>query len=68
MHPVRSRNETMCPAEMAIRCDTICHLTRAAALSAKPVDWDPLTEKILNNPQAAKMLAPHPFRDKWKVW
>lgn len=64
---VRSRGETMCPVEMAIRCDTICHLTNAAAVTGKPVDWDPKAEKITNNPEAAKMLS-LPYREKWKVW
>jgi hypothetical protein len=65
---VKSRAETMCPVEMAIRCDTICHLTRAAALSGKPVEWDPVKEQVVNNPEAAELLGPRPHRDKWKVW
>ncbi len=66
---VRSREETMCPVEMAIRCDVICHLTRAAALTDKTVEWDPVAEKVVNSsPDAAAMLSPQPVRDKWKVW
>ncbi len=64
---VRSRAETMCPVEMAIRCDTICHLTRAAALTGKTVDWDPKKEQIVGNPDAMAMLS-LPYREKWKVW
>lgn len=65
---VKSREETMCPAEMAIRCDVICHLTRAAALSGKAVDWDPVKEQVVGNMQAAKLMSPQPVRDKWKIW
>jgi predicted dehydrogenase len=65
---VRTRAETMCPVEMAIRCDVICHLTRAAVLTGKAVEWDPVNEKVTNNPEAAKMLEPQPHRDKWKIW
>jgi predicted dehydrogenase len=65
---VRSREETMCPVEMAIRCDVICHLTRAAALTAKAVDWDPVKEQVIGNPEAAKMLGPQPHRSPWKIW
>ncbi len=65
---VKSRAETICPVEMAIRCDTICHLTRAAGLSGKVVEWVPEDEKVTGNPEAAAMLAPQPYRDKWKVW
>lgn len=65
---VRSREETMCPAEMAIRCDVICHLTRAAVVTGKAVEWDPVKEQVVDNPEAAAMLAPQPVRDKWKLW
>lgn len=64
---VRSRAEPMCPVEMAIRCDTICHLTRAAALTGKPVEWDPEKEAITGNPEATAMLSLR-HRDKWRVW
>ena len=65
---VRSRAQPICPVEMAIRCDTICHLARAAALTGKVVNWDPKHEKIVgDNPAAAKLLS-LPCRKKWKVW
>ncbi len=64
---VKSRKETMCPVEMAIRCDTICHLTRAAALTGNVVNWDPKKEQIVGNPEASKMLS-LPYREEWKVW
>lgn len=65
---VKSREITLCPVEMAIRCDTICHLTRAAAVTGKVVDWDPKKEKVVGNDEAAKMIAPLPYREKWNVW
>jgi len=65
---VKSREEPMCPAEMAIRCDTIGHLARAAALSGEVVKWDPKTEKLIDSQAAEKFLAPLPYRKKWKVW
>jgi hypothetical protein len=64
---VRSREQPICPVEMAIRCDTICHMSRAAALTGKVVNWDPRKERIVGNPEAAKMLTLS-FRKKWKVW
>ncbi|MCK5851341.1 MAG: hypothetical protein KAH23_10535, partial [Kiritimatiellae bacterium] len=57
---VKSRKETMCPVEMAIRCDTICHLTNAAALTGKAITWDPKEEKVLDNIEAQKMLSKQP--------
>ena len=65
---VRSRQQPICPVEMAIRCDTICHLARAAALTSKVVKWDPKKEEIVgNNPEASKLLS-LPYREKWRVW
>ena len=64
---VRSRTETICPVEMAIRCDTICHLSNIAARTGRKIHWDPAGEKIINDPSAESMLT-RPYRDKWKVW
>jgi len=64
---VKSREETMCPVEMAIRCDTICHLTRAAALTGNTINWDPKTETIVGDAEASRLLS-LPYREKWKVW
>lgn len=64
---VKSRKTTMCPVEMAIRCDTICHLTRAAALTGKAINWDPKRETIVDNADASKMLS-LTHREKWQVW
>jgi len=64
---VKSREETICPVEMAIRCDTICHMTNLAAQTGRVINWDPEKEEIVGDPQAAKMLS-LPYREKWKVW
>ena len=64
---VKSRQETICPVEMAIRCDAICQLANIAALTGRVIQWDPKKEKIVNDPEAEKMLI-RPYREKWKVW
>ena len=64
---VKSRQETMCPVEMAIRCDAIAQLATIAALTGRRIQWDPEKEKIVNGPEAAKLLV-RPYREKWKVW
>ena len=40
---VKSRQETMCPVEMAIRCDAICQLATIAAITGRAIQWDPET-------------------------
>jgi len=64
---VKSRHETMCPVEMAIRCDAICQLSTIAAITGREINWDPKQEKIINDAEAEKMLI-RPYREKWKVW
>jgi predicted dehydrogenase len=64
---VKSRQEPICPVEMAIRDDAICQLAHIAAVTGRPIQWDPEQEKIVNDLEAAKMLI-RPFREKWKVW
>jgi hypothetical protein len=64
---VKSRQETICPVEMGIRCDAICQLATVAAQTGRTIQWDPEREAIVNDAEASQMLT-HPFRDKWKVW
>ena len=64
---VKSRKETMCPVEMAIRCDAITQLSTIAAITGREINWDPKAEKIVNDAEAEKMLI-RPYREKWKVW
>ncbi len=64
---VKSRQDPICPVEMAIRCDTICQLANVAAVTGRTIQWDPEQEKIVNDPEAARMLV-RPYREKWKVW
>jgi hypothetical protein len=64
---VKSRKETVCPVEMAIRCDTIAHLVNVAAQTGRTIKWDPSTERIVGDEEAAKMIT-RPYREEWKVW
>jgi hypothetical protein len=64
---VKSRKETICPVEMGIRCDTICHMVDAAAQTGRTIAWDPKGEQIVGDEEAAKMIT-RPYRKKWKVW
>lgn len=64
---VKSRQETICPVEMAIRCDTICQLADIAARTGRAIQWDPQQEAIIGDAEASRLLT-RPFREKWKVW
>lgn len=64
---VKSRQETICPVEMGIRCDTICHMADIAARTGRKIEWNPEKEEIVGDPEASKMLT-RPSREKWRVW
>ena len=64
---VKSRKETVCPVEMGIRCDTICHMVDAAVQTGRAIKWDPKAEKIVGDDEAAKIIT-RPYRKKWKIW
>ena len=64
---VKSRQQTICPVEMAIRTDTICHMADIAARTGRVIQWNPEKEEIIDDADAAKMLK-RPFREQWKVW
>ncbi len=64
---VKSRKETVCPVEMAIRCDTIAHMVNAAAQTPRAITWDPKAEQIVGDAEAAKMIT-RPYREEWKIW
>ena len=59
---VISRQPTASPVEVAHRSITICHLGNIAMrLGRETLRWDPRTEQIIGDDEAAKMLG-RPYR------
>ena len=63
---VKSRAQTVCPVEMAIRCDTIAHMVNVAAQTQRTIHWDPKAEQIVGDEDAAKMIT-RPCRKEWNI-
>ena len=63
---VKSRNEPITPIEIGHNSIIPAHLGNIAMLSGRTVRWDPKTERILNDPDAARMLT-RPQREPWRV-
>ena len=53
---IRSRQTTICPAEVGHRTATVCHLNAIAERLGRPLEWDPVEEKILNDSEASRWL------------
>jgi predicted dehydrogenase len=64
---VISRQPTAAPVEVAHRSITICHLGNIAMrLNRDKLRWDPRTEQIIGDDEAAKMLS-RPYRAPWAL-
>lgn len=62
-----SSSQAICDVETAVRSDTLCQLAAIAVKTKRSLKWDPTTETISNDAEAAKLLEPRPFRGDWKL-
>jgi hypothetical protein len=63
---VRSRSETITPAKIAHRSIMIGHLGLIAMKLGRKVNWDPVTERFVNDPEADRLLS-RPMRSPWHL-
>jgi predicted dehydrogenase len=54
---IRSRKETICPAEIGHRSVSVCHLGVIALRSDKKLNWNPEKEEFVGDNEANKWLA-----------
>jgi len=53
---IKTRNTPICDAEIGHRTATICHLSGIAERLGRPIEWDPVEEKILGDQAAARWI------------
>lgn len=63
---VRSRRQTITPAETAHRSASIGHLGQIAMLLGRKLRWNPTTETFAGDPTATRMLST-PMRAPWRL-
>jgi hypothetical protein len=63
---VRSRLKTLTPAKVAVRSATPGWLGQIAMLTGRKLRWDSEKERILNDPEAEKLLS-RDMRMPWKL-
>jgi predicted dehydrogenase len=63
---VKTRGRTLTPADVAHRSATPGHLGQIAMLLGRKIKWDPTSERIINDPQAERMLS-RPMRAPWTL-
>ncbi len=64
---VRSRKETITPADVGHRSISVGLLGEIAMITGRKIHWDPQTEKFTDNDIPATRLLKRPFRDPWKL-
>jgi len=63
---IRSRARTVCPIEVAIRSDMICHLSDIAMRLERKLRWDPDNERFVDDDAANRMLT-RAMRSPWQI-
>jgi predicted dehydrogenase len=63
---VKSRAETVCPIDVAVKSDTICQISDVAIRLEQKLRWDPKTERFVNNDAADRRLS-RPLRSPWTL-
>jgi predicted dehydrogenase len=61
---VKTRQETITPAEIAHRSASVGHLCNIALYTGRKIRWNPETEEIADDPGATAMLRPQ-YRAPW---
>lgn len=65
---VKSRQPCVCPAEVGHRSITPGHLgLLSQALGGREIHWDPVTETVLNDPEASLLLKRVDYRTPWAL-
>ncbi|MCL5098173.1 MAG: hypothetical protein M1608_11730, partial [Candidatus Omnitrophica bacterium] len=62
---VKSRAATICPIEDSVQGDILCHLSDIATRLKRPLNWDPDTERFINDREANRRLVLRRMRAPW---
>ena len=63
---VRNRLDPASPIETAVQSDFISHLSDIAIRTGRKIQWDPVTETIVGDPEAARRTV-RPMRSPWRL-
>jgi predicted dehydrogenase len=63
---IRSRQETVCPVEVAQRSNTLSHLSNICLELGRKLRWNPETERFIDDPEADALIS-RPMRAPWTL-
>ncbi len=62
---VRTRQRPVAPIDVAVRSDTLCHLSYIAVVLGRQLRWDPVQERFVDDDRANQLLTTWPMRSPW---
>jgi len=63
---VKTRKETICPIDVAVQADILCHISDIAIRLEERLRWDPAKERFVNNDGANRRLV-RAMRSPWQL-
>ena len=63
---IKTRGQTVANIDVAVRSDTLCHLSDIAFRLGRKVHWDPDREQFVNDPEANRRLQ-RAMRNPWHL-
>jgi len=63
---VRTRRRSVAPVDDTVRSDLISQLSDIAIRTGRRITWDPLAERIVGDPEAARLTS-RPLREPWRL-
>ncbi len=63
---VKTRKDTICPIDVAVEADIICHISDIAIRQEEKLRWDPAQEQFVNNDAANRRLV-RAMRSPWRL-
>jgi hypothetical protein len=63
---IKTRSRPAAPIEVAVRSDTLCHLSDIAMRLGRKLRWNPDKEEFVNDGEANRLLS-RPMRSPWRL-
>jgi len=65
---IKSRGETVCPIDAAVKADTLCHIGDIAIRLGRKLTFDFKKERFINDSGANQRLNARPMRKPWHLY
>jgi hypothetical protein len=63
---IKTGKQPICDVEVGHRTSSVCNISNIAYALGRPLGWDPVKEKFVNDTEADALLKPM-FREGWSL-